>query len=88
MKTGTSYPYDNIGWSEYAVLSYRSVDAAPCRFENIQTMQINQTGGTWITYQTNRLKAGFDPSSAPTVWSYRNSLAEDPSVPVPSKNWP
>jgi hypothetical protein len=67
----SSYGDDGIGWIELAVLVYRAHNAAPCDFETDQRMQINQLGGNWVYYKTNRLKGGIDVTS---VSSFRDGL--------------
>jgi hypothetical protein len=74
------YHDDLVGIYPAPVLCYRSLNAAPCQVENNQVMQINQLGGKWIAYKTNRLKAGMDGTG---VWSYRDGVE-----PVPWKAWP
>jgi hypothetical protein len=74
------YHDDLVGVYPDAVLCYRSANASPCRFENNQVMQINQVGGRWVTYKTNRLKMGMDGTG---VWSERDGYQ-----PAPWKAWP
>lgn len=67
--SSSEYGDDGVGWAEFAVSVYRNHNRAPCRFEVDQIMKINRPGSSWVSYKTNRLKAGF---TSTTVWSERD----------------
>ena len=73
MDGSNQYGDDFIGWPPGGVTFYRANNAAPCDAEGDQRMQIDQTGGRWVTYKTNRIKGGIDVT---TVWSYRDGQAQ------------
>lgn len=76
---GTSAPVENntygdtLELSPFCVNHYRQFGPTmPCRAETNQKMQINQTGGKWVTYKTNRLKNGI---AFTYVWHERDGVA-------------
>jgi len=76
--TGTSVTvaqngyYDEFDWGEARVIYYRAnAPNMPCQFETNQRMQINQAGGKWVTYKTNRIKQGIEFTH---VWHTRDGF--------------
>ena len=67
--------FDRIGWTPFAVQTYRNAGAAPCDFQTNQRMFINLgQQGVIFEYKDNALAAGI---TLTTVWSRRDGVEEE-----------
>jgi hypothetical protein len=67
--------FDRVGWTPFAVQTYRNAGAAPCDFQTNQRMFINLgQQGVIFEYKANALAAGI---TLTTVWSRRDGVEEE-----------